>query len=64
MRWPFCLGRFEKLCLCAASLVLSTRLAVHKQSFLNIFFFRVGNLIFWEFKRFFLQTFASFLNDE
>ena len=34
-RRPFCLRRFKKLCLCTASLVLSTRLAVHKQSFLN-----------------------------
>ena len=41
MRWPFCLGRFEKLCLCAASLVLSMRPAVHKQSFLKILFFQI-----------------------
>ena len=33
---PFCLRRFKKLCLCTASLVLSTRLIVHKQSSLNL----------------------------
>ena len=33
-RRPFCLRRFKKLCLGTASLVLFTRLAVHKQSFL------------------------------
>ena len=36
MRQPFCLRRFKKLCLCTASLVLSTRLTMHKQSFLNL----------------------------
>ena len=41
MRWSFCLGRFEKLCLCAASLILSMRPAVHKQSFLKILFFQI-----------------------
>ena len=35
-RWPFCPRRLKKLCLCMASLVLSTRLAVHKQSFSNL----------------------------
>ena len=36
MRRPFCLRRFEKLCLCTASLVERTRLAMHKQSFFNL----------------------------
>ena len=31
-----CFRRFKKLCLCTPSLVLSTRLAVHIQSFLNL----------------------------
>ena len=35
-RHPFCLRKFEKFCLCTASLVLSTRLAVPKQSFSNL----------------------------
>ena len=30
------LRRFKKLCLCTGSLVPSTRLAIHKQSFLNL----------------------------
>ena len=29
---PFCLRRFKKLCLCTASLVERTRLALHKQN--------------------------------
>ena len=33
---PFCLWTFKKLCLCTANLDLSTRLAVHKKSFLNL----------------------------
>ena len=33
---PFCLKRFQKLYLCPASLVERTRLAGHKQSFLNL----------------------------
>ena len=55
-RRPFCLRRFKKLCSCTASLVLSTSLAVHKQSFLNLLrqnggrvikvYFRPKNVIF------------------
>ena len=36
MRWPFCLRRFKKLCLCTASLVERLRLDVHEQNFLNV----------------------------